>query len=298
MSQNDPYRPPYSGQYIPPPPPPPPSYQGGSDIPPQSPYHYSPSAPRSGRNALGWLGSAALAVWAVVKYGLIFVAKVPALVTLLTAVLSVGAYSLLFPWQVAIGLVVMILIHEMGHVVELRRQGVAATAPIFIPFMGAAIFNRTHAQSPLRQAQIGIAGPIAGTLGAIGALALYSVTHEPLYAVWAYWGFWLNLFNLIPFAMLDGGWILAPVSKWVQIAGLALLVLLFFAGFVNLLLIIVVLLGLPMVLRRFREPAYDAYLTHEPLSGRAIIATAWLGLVVVLGAGLYQTEGLLQSVLR
>lgn len=293
MSQNDPYVPPQSGQYIPPP-----RYQGASDIPPDSPYHYSPSAPSSNRGILGWLGSAALAVWAVVKYGLIFVAKVPALATLLTAVISVGAYSLLFPWQTAIGVVVMILIHEMGHVVELRRQGVAATAPIFIPFLGAAIFNRTQAKSPLQQAQIGIAGPIAGTLGAIASLALYSVTHEPLYAVWAYWGFWLNLFNLIPFAMLDGGWILAPVSKWVQIAGLALLVILFFAGIVNPLVIIVVVLGLPMVMRRFREPAYDAYLTHEPLAGRAVIATAWLGLVVVLGIGLFQTEGLLRSVLR
>ena len=294
LSQNEPYPPAQGGEYIPPPP----QYTATSDIPPDSPHHYSPAPQQNSRGAFGWLGSALLAVWAVVKYGFIVVAKVPALATLVTAVISVGAYSLLFPWQVAIGLVVMILIHELGHVVELRRQGVAATAPIFIPIFGAAIFNRSRAQSPIHQAQIGIAGPIAGTLGALAALALYSATHVPLYLVWAYWGFWLNLFNLIPFAFLDGGWILAPVSKWAQVAGLGILVVLFFAGVVNPLVILVVVLGLPMLFRRFREPAYDAYLTSGPASARAFITAAWLGLVVLLGIAFFQTEGLLQTVVR
>ena len=269
-----------------------------ADIPPESPHHYSAAPQSSNRGVLSWLGSAVLAVWAVVKYGLIVVAKVPALATLVTAVISVGAYSLLFPWQVALGLVVMILIHEMGHVVELRRQGVAATAPIFIPIFGAAIFNRSHAQSPLHQAQIGIAGPIAGTLGAMAALAVYASTHQAIYLVWAYWGFWLNLFNLIPFGMLDGGWILAPISKWFQVAGLALLAILFFAGVVNPLVLLVVVLGVPMVLRRFRDPAHDAYLTSGPAPARAVLTAAWLGLVVVLGIAFFQTESLLHTVLR
>lgn len=294
MSQNDPYPPPQGGEYIPPPPP----YTATSDIPPDSPYHYSPAPQQGNRGALGWLGSGLLAVWGVVKYGVILVAKIPALATLVTAVISVGAYSLLFPWQVAIGLVVMILVHEMGHVVELRRQGVAATAPIFIPIFGAAIFNRTQAQSPIHQAQIGIAGPIAGTLGALAALALYASTHVTLYLVWAYWGFWLNLFNLIPFAFLDGGWILAPISKWFQVAGLGILAALFFAGVINPLVLLVVVLGLPMVVRRFREPAYDAYLTSGPFSARAFITAAWLGLVVLLGVAFFQTESLLQTVVR
>src|SRR5437667_5969564 len=93
MSQNDPYMPPQGGQYIPPPP----QYPAGSDIPPQSPYHYSPAPSQGGsRGAIGWLGSAALAVWAVVKYGLIFAFKIPALATLLSALVSFGAYSLLY----------------------------------------------------------------------------------------------------------------------------------------------------------------------------------------------------------
>jgi Zn-dependent protease len=278
---------------------PPPIYPVSSDIPPQSPYHYSP-APVSRRSGgiLGGLITAALAVWAFAKYALLFVAKVPALTTLLTGLVSVGAYALLFPWQVAIGLVAMIFVHEMGHVVEIRRQGMQATAPIFIPFLGAAIFQRSHAQSPVRQAQIGIAGPIAGTLAAIVALVLYVATNVDLFLYWAYLGFWINLFNLIPFGMLDGGWITAPISKWVQVAGLVVLGVLFFAGVVNVLVVIVVALGMGMVYRRFRDRAFDTYLTSGPASARYAIGAAWLALVVFLGVAFYQTELMVEALVR
>src|SRR6266849_429911 len=276
--RNQPYGPPGGGQL--PPPPPPPMYPVTSDIPPSSPYHYSP-APTSRRNSgiLGGILSALLAVWAVAKYALIFVAKVPALATLLTGLIAVGAYALLFPWQVAVGLVGMIFIHEMGHVFEIRRQGMAATAPIFIPFLGAAIFQRSHAQSSVRQAQMGIAGPIAGTVAAAVSLVLYTSTHFDLFLVWAYFG----------------GWITAPIGKWVQVAGLAILAALFFAGQVNPLVLIVVALGMPMVYRRFQDRAYDAYLTSGPPSARFALGAAWLVLVVFLGVAFFQTETMLHA---
>jgi len=119
-----------------------------------------------------------------------------------------------------------------------------------------------------------------------------------LFLVWAYFGYWINLFNLIPFGMLDGGWILAPVSKWIQVAGLAILAGLFFAGLINPLVLIVVAIGMPMVYRRFREPDYDAYLTSGPASARLAIGATWLALVVFLGVAFYQTEGMLQTFLR
>src|SRR5215469_12249397 len=210
MSQNDPYIPPQPGQYIPPPP----SYQGASDIPPQSPYHYSPAPQQGNRSALGWLGSAALAVWAVIKYGGLVLLKLPAFATLASALISVGAWALLYgSWWAGVAIVVMIFIHEMGHVVEIRRQGMAATAPIFVPFLGAAIFQRSHPTDALKQAQIGIAGPIEGTIAATVAFVLYGVTGWSVLLLWAWLGFGLNLFNLIPFGFLDGGWIMAAVSK-------------------------------------------------------------------------------------
>ncbi len=292
--QNPNELPPQGGQYIPPPP----VYQGGADIPPQSPYHYSPAPSRRTGGIGAGLLAALAAAWAYGKYILLVALKFPAFATLASGLLAVGAYALLFPWQVAVGIVVMIFIHEMGHVVEIRRQKMPATAPIFIPFLGAAIFQRAHPTTAIKQAQIGIAGPIAGTLGAIAAVAIFAATNNPLYLVMAYFGFLINLFNLIPFGMLDGGWILAPVSKWIQVAGLALLIGLFFARAVNPLVAIVVLFGMPMVYRRFKDKAYDAYLTSGPSSERLALGLGWLALVVILGFGMYQTESVFATLVR
>src|SRR6266851_3919326 len=214
--KNLPYLPPGGGQL----PPPPPIYQVTSDIPPSSQYHYSPAPPRrANRGILGGLAAAAAAAFAYGKWALLLAFKIPAAGTLISLVISFGGYAIFYgPWF-AVALVTMIFIHEMGHVVEIRRQGMPATAPIFIPFLGAAIFQRAHPTSAIKQAQIGIAGPLAGTLGAIGAVAVFAATNNSIYLVVAYIGFLINLFNLIPFGMLDGGWILAPVSKWVPVAG-------------------------------------------------------------------------------
>src|SRR5882672_5006924 len=275
-----------------------PSYQGGADIPADSPHHYSPAPSRRNSGIGAGLLAALAAAWAYGKYILLVALKFPAFATLLTGLVSVGAYAFIYPWQVAVGIVVMIFIHEMGHVVEIRRQGMPATAPIFIPFLGAAIFQRAHPTSAIKQAQIGIAGPLAGTLGAIGAVAVFAATNNSIYLVVAYIGFLINLFNLIPFGMLDGGWILAPVSKWVPVAGFALLVGLFFAGVVNPLILLIVLLGMPMVYRRFKDKAYDAYLTSGPASERLALGLGWLALVVILGFGMYQTESVIATLVH
>jgi Zn-dependent protease len=289
--------PPEGGDYIAPPPPP--AYPVTSDIPPESPHHYSPApASRNNRGLLGGLAALLIGAFAYGKYALLLIFKIPALATLGSALVSVVAYSFWGgPWF-AVGLVLMIFVHEMGHVVEIRRQGMAATAPIFIPFFGAAIFQRSHAQSPMRQAQIGIAGPIAGTIGATAALVLYGSTHWTVLLGWAYLGFLINLFNMIPFGMLDGGWILAPVSKWIQVAGLALLGYLFITGFVSALVIIIVVLGVPVVIQRFRNKAMDAYLTSEPASQRYLMGAAWLGLVAYLAFFFVQTETMLGTFVR
>jgi Zn-dependent protease len=289
--------PPEGGEYIPPPPPP--SYPVTSDIPPQSPHHYSPApVPKRNRGLLGGLAALLLGALAYGKYALLVIFKVPALATLGTALVSVAAYSFLGgPWF-AVGLVLMIFVHEMGHVVEIRRQGMQATAPIFIPFLGAAIFQRSHAQSPMRQAQIGIAGPVAGTIGATAALVLYGSTHWVVLLMWAYYGFLINLFNMIPFGMLDGGWILAPVSKWIQVAGLAVLAFLWVDGLISPLVIIIVVLGLPIVFQRFRNRAMDAYLTSGPAGPRYAMGAAWLGLVAYLSFFFFQTEQMLGPFLR
>ncbi|HEV2141442.1 MAG TPA: site-2 protease family protein [Candidatus Dormibacteraeota bacterium] len=295
MSQNDPYYPPQGGEYIPPPP----SYQGGSDIPPQSPYHYSPT-PQQGNNrgVLGWLGSAALAAWAVVKYGLVFLVKVPAFATLFSAIVSFGAYALFYgPWF-AVALVVMIFVHEMGHVLEIRRQGMAATAPIFIPFLGAAIFQRQHPTTAVKQAQIGIAGPIAGTIGATAAWMLYEATQNPVFLLAAAIGFFLNLLNMLPVWQLDGAWVLAPVSPWFQVLGLAAIAVLVVAfHFVSVLLILIAVLGIGSARAAFRN-ARNPYYTSVSANAKLALGAAWLGLVVYLGVMSLQAESLFTALAR
>ncbi len=295
MSQNDPYLPPQSGQYIPPPQPQP---WGSADIPPQSPYHNSGTPQRNDRGLVGWLGSGLLAVWAVLKYGLVFLFKIPAAATLISALISFGGYALLWgPWT-AVGLVTMLFIHEMGHVVEIRRQGMRATAPIFIPFMGAAIFQRQHATDALKQAEIGIAGPIAGTIGATAAFVLYGSTHNPVFLVTAMIGFFINLINLLPVWQLDGAWILAPVSPWFQVLGLAAIAAgVFLFHYVSFLLIIIAVAGIPTMLAGFRN-AKNPYYTSVPTSARWALGGAWLALVLFLGVMALQAESLIASLAR
>jgi len=292
MDDQKPYRPAPPEGYIPPPP----SYPVTSDIPPQSPYHYSSAPPRGGRTTAGGLGAALLAIFGFFKYGAILLLKLPAAGTLLSLLVSFGAYALFYgPWF-AVSLVSMILVHEMGHVVEIRRQGMKATAPIFIPFLGAAIFQRSHPTDALKQAQIGIAGPIAGTLGATAAMALYGATQNEVFLLAAWIGFYINLFNLIPIWQLDGSWILGPVSPWFQVAALAVIGAgaLLFHLFVSPLLIIFALLGIPGLLARFRN-VRNPYYASVPSSGRWIMGLAWLALVLYLGVESLHANSLLAS---
>jgi Zn-dependent protease len=287
MSQNDPWAP---GQV----PPPPPQYPVTSDIPPDSPHHYSPAPSSGNRSLVGGIGAALLAVWGFVKYGLLFAFKIPAFATIVSLVVSFGGYAIFYgPWFAA-ALVAMILIHEMGHVVEIRRQGMKATAPIFIPFMGAAIFQRSHPTDALRQAQIGIAGPIAGTIGATAAFALYGATHSSVLLIAALIGFYINLFNLLPVWQLDGAWILAPVSKWFQAAGYLMIGVggLFFHQLLSPLIIIIAVLGIPSLIQRFRE-ANNPYYTTVPTGARWAMGFAWLALVIYLGVASVQVTSLL-----
>jgi Zn-dependent protease len=288
----DPYRlPPEGGDY--PPPPPPPVYPVTSDIPPDSAYHRSPQPPSSNRAAAGWLTGIGAAALAFFKYGGLLLLKIPALGTLVSVLISFAGYAWLRgPWFAA-ALIAMLFVHEMGHVVEIRRQGMQATAPIFIPFLGAAIFQRSHPTNALKQAQIGIAGPIAGTIGATVAFVLYLSTHNDLFLLAALLGFLINLFNMIPVWQLDGAWVLAPVSPWFMVSGFAMIVAAaLFLHFVSILLVIVAVLGISTVMQRFRD-AKNPYYTSVPVRARWALGLAWLALVIYLGVAFLQASALL-----
>jgi len=263
---------------------------GSADIPPDSPQHQNPQrASRAGGAVVGGGG--------ILAYLFKFVFAGKFLVSGGTFLLSFGAYAIFWgPWAAA-GIVLMIFVHEMGHVIEIQRQGLRATAPVFIPFMGAAIFQREHPQDALHQAEIGIAGPIAGTIGATVAFVAFGSTHFGPLLIWAWFGFLINLINLIPAGMLDGGWILAPVSKWIAPVGMAFIVLLYIAGAtgrvpfqLSPIILLPVLLGLPMTLARFRAGDNHPYFTSVSPQARLALGISWLVLVVYLVIAVATTE--------
>lgn len=117
--------------------------------------------------------------------------------------IAVAAYALIWGWKFAVGVVFLILLHETGHYVEAKREGLNPRLPVFIPFLGAYVaYTRGH---PWQTVRVAIAGPI---LGGAAAFVLYLVAqsqHSNLLYALAYFGFFLNLFNLLPVVPLDGG---------------------------------------------------------------------------------------------
>ena len=122
--------------------------------------------------------------------------------------IAVGGYTLLWGWRFAVGFVLLILVHELGHYVEARRQGFKPALPVFIPFLGAYVSFKDAQIGPWRHAMISIAGPVAGGLGAAAVWVAGDATDSNLLRALAYTGFLLNLFNLIPIGFLDGGHLL------------------------------------------------------------------------------------------
>jgi Zn-dependent protease len=210
--------------------------------------------------------------------------------TALTMVLSVGAYALLFPVWFAVGFVVLIWVHEMGHVLQLRREGIPASAPMFIPFLGAFVAMKQMPKNALAEARVGLAGPVLGSLGALGAWGIYELTREPLFLGLAYVGFFLNLFNLLPMLPLDGGRAVGALSPAFWLVGIVGLVALVVVS-PNPILILIAILGGLELWRRWQTrntPEGQAYY-EVSTQDRLLIGLAYFGLIAVLAAGMSAT---------
>ena len=135
----------------------------------------------------------------VAKFGIGFL-------KLSTIFVAVGGYALIWGWRFATGIVLLILVHELGHFAEARRLGLNPSVPVFIPFLGAYVAIRDARLSPWQHARVAIAGPIVGSLGAAACWAIAEAQGgSRLLEALAYTGFLLNLFNLLPIGFLDGG---------------------------------------------------------------------------------------------
>jgi Zn-dependent protease len=145
--------------------------------------------------------------------------------TLLSMLVFIWADAQLFGWKFGVGIAVCIFIHEMGHVFVNWRYKLPQSAPVFIPFLGAAIFLKGFPDNPQIQAESGAGGPVAGFLAAIGCYLIYMVTQDPFWLALAHFGFAINLFNLIPFPPLDGSHIHTVFSPGIWNAVLVTLLL-------------------------------------------------------------------------
>ena len=172
-----------------------------------------------------------------------------------TMILSMLVYSWIFGWPYAVGFVLLIFVHEMGHYVAARQRGLQVGAPTFIPFVGAWIALKEMPHSVETEAYVGFAGPLAGSAAALVCYWLGRTYDSNLMLVLAYSGFMLNLFNLIPISPLDGGRITAIISPKVWLLGVPLLVALFFYR-PSPMLIFIGILAYPQLKRAFsKDPA-------------------------------------------
>jgi Zn-dependent protease len=227
------------------------------------------------------------------KVALLFLTKAKFLATSASMLVSVAAYALIWGWKFAVGFVALLFVHEMGHYIQLRREGVKPSGMLFIPFLGAAVGARSLGGSALAEARVGLAGPILGTIGCLVPAGIYLATGEEFWKALAFTGFFLNLFNLIPVVPLDGGRAMAAMAPWMWFVGFgAMVALLFIAP--NPILILIVLLGGFETYRRWKqrksgEEGNAAYYKVKPLH-RFAVGAVYVGLLIALGVGMDLTH--------
>lgn len=162
--------------------------------------------------------------------------------------------SLLNALKFGTGFLLLILVHEVGHLLAMRHYRLAGGPPIFLPFVGALINLRQAPANAKVEAIVGIGGPVLGTIGALACLllALYTGSYDLLQL--SMLGFIINLFNMLPIPPLDGGRVMAAVSPWTWLVGLGLLlVLIVMWGFHAWLLMVILFFALPRVMDTLRD---------------------------------------------
>ena len=274
---------------------------GANDLfrraPAPSPQPTGPIHPRSGLRdtfrrvaaPVGGLGLLLAKFAANAKILLLLGLKGKYVLTAGTMLVSVGAYTLLWGWQFAALFVLLLFVHELGHAIALRREGIPTSPILFVPFLGAVIGMRGRPHDAWVEAKVGLAGPVLGSAGAAVALALAHVTGSRLLEAVAFTAFFLNLFNLLPVVPFDGGRAAAALHPLVWILGIAGLGVLAI-WHPNPILFLFVIIGGMEAWRRLRawragDAATAAYYAVTR-SQRTVVAITYLGLAALLVVGM------------
>ncbi|MGO8702134.1 MAG: site-2 protease family protein [Limisphaerales bacterium] len=244
------------------------------------------------KKSLGPIGVAIVALFAKFKFA--FLAAIKYFPLLLktggTMILSVGLYAMTWGVWFAIGFVLLLFIHECGHLLAAKRFGLKVGAPVFIPFLGALIALKESPRNAWIESVVGIGGPLLGSAGALLCEALYIATGNLMFRSLAYTGFFLNLFNLMPVGFLDGGRIVTALSPWLWLVGFAVLVFLTMTRF-NFILLLILIASLPRLFSLFR-PKSDIerrYFEVTP-EQRLLMGGLYFGLIAALVLGMRLTH--------
>jgi Zn-dependent protease len=238
------------------------------------------AAAEAGGHTKAWggaLAGAALLIWKFKAVGLFLLTKGKLLLlglskgsTFFSMLAALGVYWTIWGWKFALGFVLSIYIHEMGHVSAMRRFGLAATAPMFIPGVGAFIRMQQHPATVQEEARIGLAGPIWGFAAAAACFLVYVATGNPFWAALTHAGAMINLFNLMPIWQLDGGHAFKALNRterWIATGVAGAMLLMTGEG---LLVLIAILAG------------YQAFRQADNAAGDRTALIQFAGLVVAL----------------
>lgn len=212
-----------------------------------------------------------------------------------TMLLSIWVYAMAWGWWFAVGFVLLIFVHECGHLLVAKKLGLKVGAPMFIPFLGAFITLKENPSNAWVESQVGIGGPMLGAAGAGVCYLIFLATGNPMYCGLAHVGFLINLFNLLPVGQLDGGRIVTALSPWLWLIGFAILAVLMVteirAGHLSFLLILILVISIPRLFFLFRRKSDEELRYFQVTPGQRMVMSAmYFGLIALLAIGMQMTD--------
>lgn len=207
-----------------------------------------------------------------------------------TMLLMIWVYTAMWGWKFGVGFVLLLLVHECGHLLVAKKFGLKVGAPVFIPFMGAFIALKEAPKNAWIEACVGIGGPILGSLGALACNSLGEMFDAPVFIALAWFGYFLNLFNLTPVGMLDGGRIVSAMSRWLWLPGFG--VLLWFGWrYPNFIVWLMIFLSVPRIISLFRKRTEEEQRYYEVAPAqRWTMSILYFGLIVTLIFGMHLAQ--------
>lgn len=233
-------------------------------------------------------------IWAILGSFLVVLSKLKILIpilklgkfgtTFISMFIMIYVYAKLYGLVFGTGFVLLLLAHEMGHYLAAKELGINTSSPLFIPFVGAMISLKELPKEVATEAKMAIAGPIMGSISALGCLLLYMIFRQNVLLALAYTGFFLNLFNLIPMHPLDGGRTVSAISPLMWLIGIPVGVIAAIKYY-NPILIVLLILGTMEIYKQWKNPEKEYYKVR-PMQ-RVAFAICYFGLIALLGIGMY-----------